>query len=566
MKLCPFCSQQIQPTDTVCPGCGSHLRTKPTSPENSANTMDAAVTARHKFDTLDVAATQQAQNEQILGSQYRIVRKIGEGGMGQVYLAEDIELENRQVAIKVLPPVLANNPRAVANLRREALTAISLTHPNIIRLHGFHSDGDVKFLVMEYVKGRTLEEILAERAGGKIGLHETMEMTHQIGSALEYAHSCQPPVIHRDLKPSNIMIDDTGKVRVLDFGIARQMKDSFTRVTGKQETSGTLPYMSPEQLRGKKASPAMDIYSLAAVTYECLAGSPPYTTGDISWQIINEKPEKISGVPKEINHAILKALEKDPAHRFKTASEFVQAMGGKKITSAPTILPASSEPEKITETKPAPAPAERTPTDSAVQGRLCPQCNSLNPRQNRFCAECGYDFTHKTARTAKSAMGPKGKTRPIFAILLLQFITMGIYYIFWIHGLWKDARRYAHNRNGVKIMPAGLATILFGIMPMFFGATTYGIVYDLSVRNVTPSQDTILGVSIFLVVSFLLWLIGIFKTPGLVRKMRLAKGTPKSNAGHTAWIGIIAFLFPVGPLAWMITTQAVTNSFWNKEA
>jgi len=360
------------------------------------------------------------------------------------------------------------------------------------------------------------------------------------------------------------MLDQAGKVRVLDFGIARQMKDSFTRVTGKQETSGTLPYMSPEQLRGKKPSPAMDIYSLAAVTYECLAGAPPYSTGDISWQIINEKPEKIPGVPKEINLAILRALQKEPADRYKTASEFVEALGGEKITTAPTILPARSEPEQTAETKP--APAQRTQTDSAVQGRLCPQCNSLNPQQNRFCADCGYDFTRKTARAVKTAMGPKGKTRGIFAIILLQFITLGIYYIFWIHGLWKDARRYAHNRNGVKIMPAGLATIMFGIMPMFFGATTYGIVYDLSARNVTPDHDTILGVSVFLVISFLLWFIGIFKTPGLVRKMRLAKGTPKSKAGHTAWIGIIAFLFPVGPLAWMITTQAVTNSFWNNEA
>jgi eukaryotic-like serine/threonine-protein kinase len=328
MKRCPFCAEEIQDNAIKCKHCGERLL------DRNIDTLDRAVTlpgtkpgkgGNWQYDTLDVAVTEGGQAT-ILAGQYRILKKLGEGGMGMVYLAEDMELDNRQVAIKVLPPLLARNARAVENLRKEALTTINLNHPNIIRLYGFHSDGEIKFLVMEYIDGETLEDMISSRPNGKLSFTETIHIAEQVAAGLDHAHSQNPSVIHRDLKPSNIMINKAGHVKVLDFGIAREMKDSYTRVTGKQETSGTLPYMSPEQLRGKKPSAGMDIYSLGIVCYECLNGKPPFFTGQIDYQILNEEPGDIEGQDDYINSALRKILRKDPADRPKTASGVIELL------------------------------------------------------------------------------------------------------------------------------------------------------------------------------------------------------------------------------------------------
>ena len=294
------------------------------------DTLDRAVTISSKesplqYDTLDVAATIGGEAT-ILANQYRIIKKIGEGGMGIVYLAEDTEMGNRPVAIKVLPPLLSKNIRAVENLRKEAITAINLNHPHIIRLYGFHSDADIKFLVMEYIDGQTLEEKISESSDGKLSLEETVEIAEKVAAALDYAHSRRPPVFHRDLKPSNIMISKDSDVKLLDFGIAREMHDSYTRVTGKADTSGTLPYMSPEQLRGQKPTSAMDIYSFGVVCYECLCGHPPFHTGQIEYQIINETPIPLDCVPDYINDTLQKALAKEAINRPKTTIDIVSLL------------------------------------------------------------------------------------------------------------------------------------------------------------------------------------------------------------------------------------------------
>ncbi len=279
------------------------------------------------FDTLDNAPTEDGREQEgrLLAGRYRIVRKLGEGGMGMIYLAEDIELANHKVAIKFIPPMLAGNARAVKNLQHEALTAMQLTHPNIVRLHDLHTDGHQKFLVMEYIAGKTLDDLLAERDMEKMPLEELLPIAEQVAAALDYAHSRN--VLHRDLKPSNIMVTADGTVKLLDFGIAREMRDSYTRVTG-QETSGTRPYMSPDQLMGEKPSPAMDVYSFGAVLYECLAGHPPFHTGDIREQIKTKSPEAIENVAPWVNETLLLALAKEPAKRPHSASELVSRLVG----------------------------------------------------------------------------------------------------------------------------------------------------------------------------------------------------------------------------------------------
>lgn len=279
------------------------------------------------FDTLDSLPTIRGDNgaeSKLLTNRYRIIRKLGEGGMGMVYLAEDTELDNNKVAIKFIPPALAGNARAIKSLKKEAQTAMQLSHPNIVRLHDLHTDGHQKFLVMEYIEGKTLEQVLAEKQDCKLMLKDIVPIAEQVATALDYAHTKH--VLHRDLKPSNVMIDKSGTAKILDFGVAREIKDSYTRVTGK-ETSGTLPYMSPEQLRGQPPSPAMDIYSFTAVLYECLSGHPPFYMGDIRYQILNESPARVADLPDSANDVLLSALSKQTSDRPNTAIELASTLG-----------------------------------------------------------------------------------------------------------------------------------------------------------------------------------------------------------------------------------------------
>ena len=278
--------------------------------------------SKDNFDTLDNAPTMPGEPEgQILSGQYKIIRQIGSGGMGTVYLAQDMELDN-EVAVKVLPAILANNKRAIDNLRREAKTALKLSHHNIVRLRTFQSDEAIKYLVMEYIDGGNLEERIS--AAGALSVDETIKIFSQVAAGLDYAHSQN--VLHRDIKPANIMLTRSGTAKLADFGIARQLKDSMTRITGK-ETSGTLLYMAPEQFRGNEPDHRSDIYSLAASIYECLSGKPPFCRGSIEYQIINVAPEPLNKLNQKQNSALLKALSKEPDKRQNSAKELLADLG-----------------------------------------------------------------------------------------------------------------------------------------------------------------------------------------------------------------------------------------------
>ncbi len=261
---------------------------------------------------------------ELLAGRYRVIEKLGQGGMGLVYLAEDVEIGER-VAVKMIPPSLAGNRTTLHNLRREVALAHKLAHDNIVRIYDLHGEGHEKFITMEYVAGRTLDHLIADRLeqGQVMTLEEALPMARQVAAALDYAHG--QGIFHRDIKPTNIMVGPNGRVKVLDFGIAREMKDSYTRLTGN-ETSGTLPYMSPQQLMGDKPDARMDIYSLGCVLYECLAGHPPFYTGDIREQIKSRKADPIDAVSKAANNAILMALAKLPELRQGTAGELVEEL------------------------------------------------------------------------------------------------------------------------------------------------------------------------------------------------------------------------------------------------
>ena len=251
-------------------------------------------------NTMNNAVTMAGESARpLLANRYRIVRQLGQGGMGSVWLAEDTQLDGKLFAIKMLPSILVANKRAYQQLKSEALVAMKLVHPNIVQIRAFEENNNNPFLVMDYVDGETLDDWLGNR-GQELGVRsqasgvreeEVVRLLKPIAEALDYAHA--EGVVHRDIKPANVMIRKDGRPFIMDFGIAREIQETMTRVTGKM-SSGTLMYMSPEQLNGDVPKPAQDVYSFAAMVYECLKGEPPFCRGNIEFQIMNKEPEPLS--------------------------------------------------------------------------------------------------------------------------------------------------------------------------------------------------------------------------------------------------------------------------------
>ncbi|MCP3869969.1 MAG: protein kinase, partial [Gammaproteobacteria bacterium] len=261
----------------------------------------------------------------VINSRYEIVREIGRGGMGIVYLARDRMME-KDVALKVIPQELCLDPRAVADLKRETSIAIELTHQNIVRLYNLDTWQGQAFVVMEYVNGGTLAHLMAN---GTISLDQALPYLQQIGAALDYSHSSSPAVIHRDLKPLNILLTEDGSAKVADFGLARVMRDSATRVSG-HDSAGTLAYMAPEQIRGKGVGKGTDTYAFSAITYEFLSGNPPFYTSELRCQILHEEVEPIENQPAHVNEALMCGLARDREDRPSTASELMALLTGEK--------------------------------------------------------------------------------------------------------------------------------------------------------------------------------------------------------------------------------------------
>lgn len=274
---------------------------------------------------------------------YEIREQIGSGSMGRVYVGLDTYLD-RLVAIKTLRPEYAQDPEFIKRFLAEAKSLAKLNHPNITTLYSTVFQGPDHYMVMELVRGKTLEEILQKR-NGPLSLNEALAIISQAADGISYAH--QSNTMHRDLKPSNLMIDDGGRVKIMDFGIARA-KDSV-RLTRVGTAVGTPLYMSPEQCMGQRGDERSDLYSLALILYELLSGNSPFsseTEYGIMQAQINQNPSPISttvkGISRNFDSLLHKALAKNPDHRFSTVREFSTAIGAASLRpDSETIIKSS---------------------------------------------------------------------------------------------------------------------------------------------------------------------------------------------------------------------------------
>jgi serine/threonine protein kinase len=247
---------------------------------------------------------------------YEILGLLGAGGMGEVYKARDTRLD-RTVAIKVLPAYSAGDAEAGKRLLREARAASALNHPHIVTIHDVLSDGGRDSLVMEYVEGRTLEQVIGQKA---LPLAEVLQYGIQIAGALAAAHAAG--IVHRDLKPGNIMIAKTG-VKVLDFGLAKLQsvapEGETASMTAEGVIAGTVAYMSPEQAEGRDVDARSDIFAFGSVLYEMAAGHPAFSGTSklaILTSILHETPPPLPGAPPELDRLLQRCLRKDPVRRL----------------------------------------------------------------------------------------------------------------------------------------------------------------------------------------------------------------------------------------------------------
>ncbi len=283
----------------------------------------------------------------LVGGRYELGEVLGYGGMAEVYRGRDVRL-GREVAVKALRADLARDPTFLARFRREAQSSAALNHPAIVSVYDTGEDlingTTVPYIVMEYVEGRTLRDVLQQE--GRFTERRAMEITSDVCAALDYSH--RMGIIHRDIKPANVMLCQDGSVKVMDFGIARATTATTSNMTQTAAVIGTAQYLSPEQARGIRVDARSDVYSTGVLFYELLTGQPPFR-GDspvaVAYQHVRENPQPPSthdhAITPDADAIVFKAMEKDPDHRYSTAGQMrddlERALAGRPIYAPPVV-------------------------------------------------------------------------------------------------------------------------------------------------------------------------------------------------------------------------------------
>jgi len=279
--------------------------------------------------------------KRILGDRYELGAMIGTGGMSDVFIANDLRL-HREVAVKVLRSDLARDPAFVTRFNKEALSVAALNHPGIVAVYDSGKEetpsGVMPYIVMEYVEGKTLREIIHK--GERFPLTRAVEITEGILNALQYSH--KNGIVHRDIKPGNIMITDSGDIKVMDFGIARALADSGATLTSTWNIVGTAQYLSPEQATGGQADARSDLYSVGCLFYELVSGKPPFsgeTPVAIAYQHVSAPLIPVTDIEPSLDPALNNffsiALAKDSGDRYQSANAMLKDL--KKLSKGEGI-------------------------------------------------------------------------------------------------------------------------------------------------------------------------------------------------------------------------------------
>ncbi|SDD94643.1 Stk1 family PASTA domain-containing Ser/Thr kinase [Glycomyces harbinensis] len=288
----------------------------------------------------------------LLGGRYEIGEVVGYGGMAEVHRGRDLRL-GRDVAVKLLRADLSRDESFLIRFQREAQNSASLNHPNIVAVFDTGEEGGIPYMVMEFVNGRTLKEVLL--AEGRFDAAVACEVVADMCSALDFSHKHH--IIHRDVKPGNVMLSDTNQVKVMDFGIARALASNQATMTQTSAVIGTAQYLSPEQARGETVDARSDVYAVGCVLYELLVGHPPFT-GDnpvsVAYQHVREEarpPSELNpAIPASVDAVIMKALAKNPENRYHSAGEMredlIRAARGQAVM-APAVMSAEARTQLI---------------------------------------------------------------------------------------------------------------------------------------------------------------------------------------------------------------------------
>lgn len=373
-KVCPTCGTEYPLSERFCPRDGTALR----SASQTADLLGSVVADR-----------------------YHIIKKLGEGGMGTVYLAEHVKM-GRKSALKVMNPGMNSDPDAIARFNREASNASRLSHPNICGIYDFGETPEgLIYLAMEFIEGKALTDLI--EADGSLAPARAASIVHQTGDALQVAHDAG--IVHRDLKPDNIMVtknrDGSDLVKVVDFGIAKASSSDAQKVTKTGLVVGTPEYMSPEQLSGDKLDGRSDIYSLALVAFNCLTGKLPFpseTAQEAMIMRLTDRPRMLSEIrpditwPEKLQEVMDRGLARDADERYQSAAQFgrdfAEAVSGMPSVAASEgatmVIGAASVAASAAKTKPVPATRVAGRDDAKSPAKSAPAAPSAVEKKSNM--------------------------------------------------------------------------------------------------------------------------------------------------------------------------------------